>query len=459
MSLRVLYGVLPLVLLSFVAGAAEPVQAPTERELDLTVYRPGVALVRDRRVVDLDAGESRVLWPDVADTLQWDSVHLGGGAPELRAYRRSGEPLTLQRLVEHHVGRDVGYTAADGDPGGSGEIVSADPLLVRTDAGVRSLSPQRLVFPEGVPDGLAGPTGVVLDLQADGPARQPISLNYLAEGLAWSLDYVGTLSADGSRLRLAARATIANGTGMDIHDARVELIAGEPAIPGSDAGDRPEMMQARSMSSADMAEPEAAGEYYRLALPRPVTLAADERTTVAAFERDSIPVERHHVLRSEARIARGQGAGTGWHRVPLTTELAWTVGDQPLPAGTLRVYEPRPKDGDVRLIGGTRLGDRAAGEQVRAALGRPFDIVAERRRTDVQRGSDERTETVTHEIRVRNAGEDRASIRIEESIPGDWEMLEASDEWERAAADLAVWRFELAADSERLLRYRVRIRR
>jgi hypothetical protein len=144
--------------------------------------------------------------------------------------------------------------------------------------------------------------------------------------------------------------------------------------------------------------------------------------------------------------------------VPLTTELAWTVDDQPLPAGTLRVYESRP-DGGARLVGGTRLGDRAAGEQVRAALGRPFNIVAERRRTDVQRGSDERTETVTREIRVRNAGADRASIRIEESIPGDWEMLEASDDWERAAADLAVWRFELAADSERLLRYRVRIRR
>jgi hypothetical protein len=429
-----------------------------ERDIDLTVYRPGVALVRDRRMVDLDAGASRVLWPDVADTLQWDSVHLGGGTPELRAYRRSGEGLTLQWLVEHHVGSDVGYIAADGDPRGSGQIVSAEPLLVRTEAGVRSLSPQRLVFPEGVPDGLAGPSGLVLDLRADSPSRETIHLNYLANGLAWSLDYVGTLSADGSRLRLAARATIANETGMDVNDARVELIAGEPAIPRSDTGDQPELMQARSMSSADGAEPEAAGDYYRLDLPRPVTLAAGERATVAAFERHSISVERHYVLRSQAWIARGQDATTGWRPVPLTTELAWTVDDQPLPAGTLRVYESRP-DGGARLVGGTRLGDRAAGEQVRAALGRPFNIVAERRRTDVQRGSDERTETVTREIRVRNAGADRASIRIEESIPGDWEMLEASDDWERAAADLAVWRFELAADSERLLRYRVRIRR
>ena len=131
MFIRSLCWSLPLILLPLAAGSAEPTQAPAERELDLTIYRPGVALVRDRRMVDLESGPSRLVWPNVADTLQWDSVYLGDTAPELRAYRPSGENLTLQRLVEHHVGREVGFTAADGDDGGSGEIVSADPLLVR----------------------------------------------------------------------------------------------------------------------------------------------------------------------------------------------------------------------------------------------------------------------------------------------------------------------------------------
>lgn len=458
MLIRSLCWSLPLILLPLAAGSAEPLRAPAERELDLTIYRPGVALVRDRRMVDLESGPSRLVWPNVADTLQWDSVHLGGPAPELRAYRPSGQDLNLQRLVEHHVGREVGFTAADGDDGGSGEIVSADPLLVRTDAGVRPLAPQRLVFPEGVPERLAEPPGIALDLATERQWRQPLRLQYLAEGLAWSLDYVATLSADCSRMDLEARASIANETGMEVRDARVELIAGDPAIPRGDAAKGAELMQARSMSDG-AAAPEAAGDYHRLALQRPVSLDAGERTSVAVFDRRSIPVERHYVLRSDARIRGGTGSTTGWQRVPLTTALAWTVGERAQPAGTLRVYEPRPGDGDVRLVGGDRLGDRAAGESVEAALGRPFDVVAERRRTAVQRDPDERTETVTREIRVRNAGERSASIRIEESIPGDWEMLEASDEWERASADLAVWRFELEGDSERLLRYRVRIRR
>lgn len=457
MFIRSLCWSLPL-LLPLAAGAAERLQVPTERELDLTVYRSGAALVRDRRMVDLEAGASRLVWPDVADTLQWDSVHLGGGAPELRAYRRSGDDLTLQRLIEHHVGREVGFAAADGDAGGSGEIVAADPLLVRTDAGIRALAPERLVFPDGLPDGLTRLPGLALDVVAERRRRQPLRLGYLAEGLAWSLDYVGTLSAGGSRLRLAARASIANETGMDVRDARVELIAGEPAIPGGDTANRAELMQARGMSDG-AAAPEAAGDYYRLALPRPLTLAAGERTTVAVFDRRSIPVERHYVLRSNTRIPGRSNAATGWRRVPLATMLGWEVGDRPQPAGTLRVYEPRPGDGDERLVGGARLGDRAAGEVVEVALGRPFDIFAERRRTAVERGPDERTQTITREIRVRNAGEGSAPIRIEESIPGDWEMLEASDAWERAAANLAVWRFELDGGGERLLRYRVRIRR
>lgn len=458
MFIRSLCWSLPLILLPLAAGSAEPLEAPAERELDLTIYRPGVALVRDRRMVDLETGPSRLVWPDVADTLQWDSVHLGDTAPELRSYRPGGQHLTLQRLVEHHVGREVGFTAANGDDGGSGEIVSADPLLVRTSAGVRPLAPQRLVFPDGVPERLAEAPGIALDLATERRWRQPLRLQYLAEGLAWSLDYAGTLSADGSRMRLEARASIANETGMGVRDARVELIAGDPAIPRDEAGKGAELIQARSMSDG-VAAPEAAGDYHRLALPRPVTLDAGERTTVAVFDRHSIPVKRHYVLHSNARLRGGAGSATGWRRVPLTTMLAWTVGDRPQPAGALRVYEPRPGDGAVRLVGGDRLGDRAAGESVEAALGRPFDVVAERRRTAVQRDRDERAETVTREIRVRNAGEGSASIRIEESMPGDWEMLEASDEWERASADLAVWRFELEGGGERLLRYRVRIRR
>jgi len=447
-----------ILLLPFAAYANAPARAPAERELDLTIYRAGVTLVRDRRMVDLESGISRLVWPNVAETLQRDSLHLGDTEPELRGYRRSTGDLTLQRLVEHHVGREVGFTAADGDDGGTGEIVSAAPLLVRTDAGVRTLAPQRLVFPGGVPDQLVAPPRVALDVATESRWRQPLRLRYLAEGLAWSLDYVGTLSADGSRMHLKARASIANETGMDIGDARVELIAGKPAIPRNDAAKGGGMMQARSMAD-EAARPEAAGDYHRLALPRPVTLDTGERTTVAVFDRHSIPVERQYVLRPDARLAAGGGADPGWRRVPLNTTLAWMVGDRPQPAGTLRVYEPRAGDGDVRLVGGDRLGDRAAGETVEAALGRPFDIVAERRRTDVERDANERMETVTREIRVRNAGRRSAPIRIEESIPGNWEMLEASDDWERAAADLAVWRFELEGGEERLLRYRVRIRR
>lgn len=447
-----------LLLLPLAAGATEPVHAPAERELDLTVYRPGIALVRDRRMVELEAGTTRLVWSGVADTLQWDSVHLGGEAPELQTYRRTGERLTLQRLAERYVGREVAFTAADGNEGGSGEIVSADPLLIRTDDGVRPLVPERLVFPEGVPDDLMSSPGLALDIAVERRWRQPLRLDYLAEGLAWSLDYVGTLSADGSRMDLEARASIANETGMNVRDARVELIAGEPAIPRGDSEKGAELMQARSTSDGGAA-PEAAGDYYRLALPRPVSLDAGERTTVAVFDRRSIPVERTYVLRSDTRNRGRAGATTGWRRVPLTTMLAWTVGDRPQPAGTLRVYEPRAGDGDVRLVGGDRLGDGATGESAEAMLGRPFDVVAERRRTEVERGSDERVETVTREIRIRNAGEREASIRIEESIPGDWEILEASDEWERASAELAVWRFELDADGERLLRYRVQIRR
>ena len=435
-------------------GAAERLTAPEQRELDLSVYRAGVAIVRDRRRLELEPGRLQIEWPGVAEALQLGTVRLDAADLDLEGYRRADRPLTLERLLRDHLGRRVQVRRDAGEPY-EGRLVSAEPLLVETRAGLRSAEAADVIFPRGPQ---AGPPSLRLDAAAGAGGRRPVTLAYLTEGLRWSLDYVGTLSADGARLDLAARAHVSNGSGLDLRDARVELVAGAPRIP--DEGQGQPAAEAVTMSrSAEPAAPEPAGPYYRLLLPQSLSLADGEDATISVFRRDAIPIDRVHVLRSGPRPLPGAGtrAAPGWDRVPLTTILSWPV-NAAQPAGTVRVYRPREDGNGLRLLGGARLGDRAAGERARIEVGRPFDVTAERRRTEWRR-LDERRVEAAWQVRLRNAGSRSANVRVEEAIAGDWEMQRSSHDWVRAASNLAVWNIEVPPGGEVTLDYRVRMQR
>lgn len=93
---------------------------------------------------------------------------------------------------------------------------------------------------------------------------------------------------------------------------------------------------------------------------------------------------------------------------------------------------------------------------MRIAPGRPFDITARRRQTDFER-LEPRVHAVAHTIEIRNGSSSAANLRIEESMAGQWRITQANHSWERASAQLAVWRLTLASGETRTLRYRARI--
>lgn len=446
-------------------AALLPLAAPAEsevpaggRDLTLTFYRGNVALVQDRRDVAPSSGQHELRWIGVAPDLHSGSVRLEGGGATLRGFALEHEPWSLGGLVEAHVGRQVRVVRGAGAEREEirANVLSADPLLLESVDGVFSARPDQLVYPGGIPAGMGAEPALALELDQSDDEGSALTLNYLAEGFDWSAEHVAILSPERARMDLVTRARVRNGSGMDIEDARVHLIAGEVNIPRD--GERPVARQ--TMLRADMAEsapqqvvPEAAGEQYRFRLPRPLTLADGDSRSVRLRSHDGVAVKRIHAVTAAVQL-RGQSGADGWQTVPVETRLEWEQPDGPLPAGPIRVYE-REQDG-LRLVGGDRVPDRPEGERVRIVPARPFDLTAERRQTEFRR-IDSRRYEAAHEIRLSNATGEPAEIRIEEAIPGDWEMLRASDDWERAAANLAVWRVEVPAGGERLVTYHVRI--
>ena len=90
-------------------------------------------------------------------------------------------------------------------------------------------------------------------------------------------------------------------------------------------------------------------------------------------------------------------------------------------------------------------------------LGRAFDVTVKRTQTDFSAIAKRVTES-THRLEFVNGGAVAAVVRVEETIPGDWRILEQSDNYVREGAD-AVWRVTVPAKGAAALTYRVRVER
>ena len=127
----------------------------------------------------------------------------------------------------------------------------------------------------------------------------------------------------------------------------------------------------------------------------------------------------------------------------------------PLPAGTVRVYQGDSK-GRVQFIGEDRIDHTPKDETVSLHIGNAFDVVAERKQTDFQRLGPHSVE-VEYEISLRNHKPDPITVFVNEPIGGDWTILNSTFKYEKTAAFAARFTVPVAANSDALLKYRVRI--
>ncbi len=128
----------------------------------------------------------------------------------------------------------------------------------------------------------------------------------------------------------------------------------------------------------------------------------------------------------------------------------------PLPKGTVRVYKA---DGDASLqfIGEDRIDHTPKEETVRVKMGDAFDVVAKRKQTEWRKLATGLYE-VSFEIKLRNHKETPVTVSVVEPIPGDWEIVQNSHDYEDVEAHTVRFDVPVEKDEEAKLRYRVRVK-
>nr|WP_298037341.1 DUF4139 domain-containing protein [uncultured Desulfuromonas sp.] len=441
----------------------------------VTIYNDGLALVKDRRRVSLEKGESRLALREVSARMRPETALLRSldhpGAFGVVEQNFDFDLLSPQKLLEKYVGRPVQVVRTHPQ---TGEETLEDALVLAASGGVvlrvgeriETGFPGRLVYPD-VPSNLRDRPTLVTLLHSGAGGVQELELSYLTGGLSWRADYVAELGSDDGSLDLSGWVTLTNQSGTAYPDARLQLVAGDVHRVRSElrlVRDRalPEMAMAKA--APQMAE-EALFEYHLYTLERPTTVGDNQTKQVALLGASGVPVTKEYLLRGRDYYYRGSHGDLG-QKLKVGVFIEFANEEEaglglPLPKGIVRVYK-RDRSGGAQFVGEDRIDHTPRNEEVRLKLGDAFDVTADKKQTDFKKlsgvGPYNYHFESAYRIELKNAKDEAVTVRVLEPVPGDWEVVAESHPHSKEAAGTAAWEIPVPAGGRTVLEYRVRVR-
>lgn len=450
---------------SAAANNGDSLFAPAEPD----VAAPGgYAVVRDRRQFELRQGPNSIQVSDVArylDPAALSARALGDAEGiDIVSQRFEDETLSLDALVQKHIGHNVEVAVSGGTPNVfSGTLLSNNGGLTvqGADGRVTTITDfNRVTFPD-LPKGLSATPSLRWEIAAKRAGTATFEIVYPTQGMAWRAEYGGWLSNGECRLALSGWAQIANRSGADFHDARVKLIAGEPHRAG--AAPAPRVMRATPMASALQANDSgAAGDYHEYTLDSPVDLASGTQLRAALFPAQTIACQRQYIfegsrLRANPGMApiSDRGYGSGEPPPAIRSTLTFKA-ERALPAGRVRILQTAG-DGAAEFTGEDDIGHTPRGESVAMQLGNAFDLHGERKQTDFQLDKDHRTLTESFSIRLSNGSGAAQTATVREHLYrwNQWNITQSSAKYTKRDADTVDFSLEVPANGNVQLTYTV----
>src|ERR1700684_3005649 len=207
-----------------------------ERTLSVTIYAGDLALVQDRRDIEVKAGRQRIEFQDVSAQIRPETASLTASDISIVEQNFDFDLLTPAKLMEKAVGHEV--TIVRVNPATGAETREQAEVLATNGGVVLKIGPRievlrddglpvRVIF-DKVPDNLrAHPTLSVTVLGGHAGTR-PATLSYLTPGLGWRADYVALYSESDSKIDVQGWGTLTNSSGATYDHAQTLLGAGSP---------------------------------------------------------------------------------------------------------------------------------------------------------------------------------------------------------------------------------------
>ncbi len=421
----------------------------------LSIYSSDLGFVKESRTLMLAGVRDTVQLDDISNRLDFASVRLALASGRVTRLAYRWDTATGDGLLERAIGQRV-RAVVRGERVAEGVLLSTDGswLVLRGDDGAIStlsraqLDEVRLATPAASLS-LKPALEAVLDGVRKGQTEAQLS--YLTGGLSWAAEHTFVRTGENSG-QWSATVQIQNTTGRDYRDARIKLIAGEPAR-GNGTPRPPVAMMMKTAAMADGAAPEQMSEqvfseYHLYTLDGVATLRDRETQSLVMYEPRNVRVKPKYVYRN------GDGRGV-LAQLELVNSKAAGPG-VPLPAGRVRAFAPDATK-DMQFTGETTVGHTPVDGKFTLDMGYAFDLTGERRSTTEKRISDREREYGI-EVVLKNAKSTDAVVVVEESVGGEVEIVSQSSASTRKDANTLQWTIAIPAGKSATLSYTARQR-
>ena len=442
-------------MLCLLAGA--PISA-ADRSLSVTIYAGDLALVQDRRDIEVKAGRQRIEFQDVSAQIRPETVSLTAADISIVEQNFDFDLLTPAKLMEKAVGQEV--TIVRVNPATGAETREQAQVLATNGGVVLKIGqrievlrddglPVRVIF-DKVPDNLRARPTLSVTVIGGHAGTRTATLSYLTPGLGWKADYVALYNEADSKVDVQGWVTLTNSSGVTYDNAQTLLVAGSPTqaeggarqpayyrVPQS----RPTVQQAGTESGSR----ERLGDYYLYPLAERTTIANLQTKQVSFLDVHGVPAEHGYEFRNHW-LGTAETPQSAKSIYAFSTSAHAGLGDQ-LPAGILRFYM-RDKRGDPQFIGESRIDHTPMGSTLSLATGDAFDV-------KVRAVVDKRTRLNSTEwqsdmrYELTNALPRPVTVKLlQEGLWGDARISAESIKSTRRSAEVAEWAVMVPANGK-----------
>ncbi len=421
----------------------------------MTIYADDLALVTDRRDIDVNGGRQRIEFQDVSAQIRPETVSLSAADIGIIEQNFDFDLLTPAKLMEKAVGREV--TIVRVNPATGAETREQAEVLATNGGVVLKIGqrievlrddglPVRVIF-DKVPDNLRARPTLSVTITGGHAGKRPATLSYLTPGLSWRADYVALYDEGENKIDVQGWVTLTNSSGSTYENAQTLLVAGSPAQVDAATRQtnmrypppRPTVQQAGTESGSR----ERLGDYYLYPLAERTTIANLQTKQVSFLDVRGVPAEHGYEFRNHwlGSADSPQSAKTTY---AFSTSAHAGLGDQ-LPAGVLRFYL-RDKRGNPQFIGESRIEHTPMGSTLSLVTGDAFDVkvraVVDKR---ARLGPLEWQTDMRYEL--SNALPKAVTVKLlQEGLWGDARITAESQKSTRRSAEVAEWAVTVPAN-------------
>ncbi|MCM8901556.1 DUF4139 domain-containing protein [Caldicoprobacter algeriensis] len=406
------------------------------KEVSLTIYNGGFGAVKEVRKVCLTGEETELVFADVAQHIETDSLLVEG--LNVLEFNYDYDLVSRDKLLQKYVDKEVWLVKRESGEKRKCRLLSVEEggRCVLEDYATKEIyidSQAEIVLPS-LPSGLIVKPALVWKIA---PSKtDTVRVSYLSRGFKWIANYVVELSEN--VLNIAGWAEIKNESGATFENAKVKLIAGD--VNRVNKGGRFRYFDGEvcvNEATKCYAEEKSFFDYHMYTLLHPTTLKNNQTKQINILSGSNVPYKKYYQLNMYEE------------KVNIVVEFANTKESGlgvPVPKGKVKLYKMNEDDGSLEFIGEDFIDHTPKDESIKLRIGNAFNITFDC--IEVERKKVNGFEHHRYEYTIKNHKGEPAEVHFEHEIRGVWEMVSSSHDYVKKSSDKIEFVVSVPADDE-----------